>query len=166
VATLEEEEEEAGHSRDHTSKKVVHTYHPSVISCPWPFGRVVHIPLTVARIVARPQTPKTGCPQVLSHSVGEFAHLISIGSTRRSCLHPQISYFSLNWLLYVSWKLKKNHQIQFKKIITYKRKWLNEHTTKCSARLSTTVAPPFRGLHSACASRQKAPLGMDYVQEM
>jgi hypothetical protein len=25
----------------------------------------------------------------------------------------------------------KNHHIQFKKIITYKIKWMNEHTTKC-----------------------------------
>ena len=31
---------------------------------------------------------------------------------------------------------KWNHQIQFKKIITYERKRLNEHTTKCWARLS------------------------------
>ena len=33
----------------------------------------------------------TGCPQVLDRNVGESAHPISIGSTRRrSCLHPQI----------------------------------------------------------------------------
>jgi len=31
-----------------------------------------------------------GHPQVFSRSVGESIHLISIGSTRRSCLHPQI----------------------------------------------------------------------------
>jgi len=32
----------------------------------------------------------TGHPQVLDHSVGEPVHLIFIGSTRRSYLHPQI----------------------------------------------------------------------------
>jgi hypothetical protein len=32
----------------------------------------------------------TGRPQVLDHSVGEPVHLIFIGSTRRSYLHPQI----------------------------------------------------------------------------
>jgi hypothetical protein len=37
----------------------------------------------------------------------------------------------------------KNHHIQFKKIITYKIKWLNEHTTKCLARLSTYCCTPF-----------------------
>jgi hypothetical protein len=30
------------------------------------------------------------CPQVLGHSVEESIHLISIGSTKRSCLHSQI----------------------------------------------------------------------------
>jgi len=30
------------------------------------------------------------CQQVLGHSVEESIHLISIGSTKRSCLHPQI----------------------------------------------------------------------------
>jgi hypothetical protein len=34
MVALEEEEEEAGHSRDHTIKKGAHTYHPSVISFP------------------------------------------------------------------------------------------------------------------------------------
>jgi len=32
----------------------------------------------------------TGRPQVLGRSVKEFVHPISIGSTRWSCLHPQI----------------------------------------------------------------------------
>jgi hypothetical protein len=109
----EDEEEEAGRSQDHTAKKGAHTYHPSVISCPWSFGGVVHNQPRVAHIfqwdescvVARPQTPKTRSlipigapigwdtmdyPQVLSRSVGEFVHLIFFGSTRRSCLHPQI----------------------------------------------------------------------------
>jgi hypothetical protein len=34
VEEEEEEEEDVGRSRDHTSKKKVHTYHLSVISCP------------------------------------------------------------------------------------------------------------------------------------
>jgi hypothetical protein len=29
-----EEEEEVGRSRDRTTKKEAHTYHPSMISCP------------------------------------------------------------------------------------------------------------------------------------
>jgi hypothetical protein len=33
MTMLEEEEEKAGRSRDHTAKKGVHMYHPSVISC-------------------------------------------------------------------------------------------------------------------------------------
>jgi hypothetical protein len=32
MAALEEEEEETGHSWDHTIKKQAHTYHPSMIS--------------------------------------------------------------------------------------------------------------------------------------
>jgi hypothetical protein len=39
-----EEEEEASRSQDHMAKKGMHTYHPSVIWCPWPFGGVVHNP--------------------------------------------------------------------------------------------------------------------------
>jgi hypothetical protein len=38
----EEEEEEAGCSRDHTAKKKPHMYHHSVMLCSWPFGEVVH----------------------------------------------------------------------------------------------------------------------------
>jgi len=38
---------------------------------------------------------------------------------------------------------KRNHHIQFKKIITYKIKWLNEHTMKCWARLSTNCCTSF-----------------------
>jgi hypothetical protein len=33
-AELEEEEEEAGYSWDHTAKKRAHMYHHSVIACP------------------------------------------------------------------------------------------------------------------------------------
>ena len=45
-----EEEEEVGRSRDHTTKKRAHMYHPSVISFPWSFGGVVHNLPRVARI--------------------------------------------------------------------------------------------------------------------
>jgi hypothetical protein len=52
MAALEkEEEEEVGRSRDHTVKKGVHTDHPSMISCPWSFGGVVHNPPRVAYIL-------------------------------------------------------------------------------------------------------------------
>jgi len=67
MTMLEEEEEKAGRSRDHTAKKGVHMYHPSVISYLWSFGTVVHNSLRVAHmfrwdesyVVARPRTPKT-----------------------------------------------------------------------------------------------------------
>jgi hypothetical protein len=60
----------------------------------------------------------TGRPQVLDRSVGEPVHLIFIGSTRQSYLHPQIRIeiqmdrrivlISLPQLaIIVSWKLKK-----------------------------------------------------------
>jgi hypothetical protein len=56
--------------------------------------------------------------------------------------HPHISpstgyYRSLEFFFL-------NHHIQFKKIITYKIKWLNDNTTKCWARLSTNCCTPFR----------------------
>jgi len=88
----------------------------------------------------------TSCLQVLGRSVGEFVHLIFIGSTRRSCLHPQIQIkiqvgrrivpISLPQLAIICLlKIKKrNHYVPFKKIITYKIKWLNQHTMKCWAR--------------------------------
>jgi len=91
----------------------------------------------------------TGQPQVFGRSVGEPVDPIFIRSTRWSYLHPQIQIEIrmgqrivpislpqpaiigiLNFFL-------KSHHIQFKKIITYEIKWLNEHTTKCWARLST-----------------------------
>jgi len=53
MAALEEKEEEAGRSRDHMTKKKGHTYHPFVISCPWPFGGVVHNPPRVAHIFGK-----------------------------------------------------------------------------------------------------------------
>jgi hypothetical protein len=50
MAALEKEEEEAGRSRDHTTKKGAHTYHPFAIWCPWSFDGVVHNPPRVAHI--------------------------------------------------------------------------------------------------------------------
>jgi hypothetical protein len=143
------EKEEVGRSLGHMAKKGSHKYHPSVISCPLPFGEVVHNPPRVTHIfrwdgsyvVARPQTPglgarywlqapnnwdTTGHPQVLGRSVGEFIHLISIVSIRWSCFylqiqieiqdHPRISPSTSCYMS--SGNKNKNHQIQFKKIIT------------------------------------------------
>jgi hypothetical protein len=57
---LQKEEEEVGRSRDHTTKKGTHMYHPSVISCQWQAGRVVQNPPRVADIVvSRSRSPKT-----------------------------------------------------------------------------------------------------------
>ena len=107
-----EDEEEVGHSQDYMVKKGVHMYHPSVISCPLPFGevhnslRVTHIFGDMSRVLlqghellrlgaryrlgAPNSWDTTSRPQVLGRNVGETVHLISIRSTRRSCLHPQI----------------------------------------------------------------------------
>ena len=97
----------------------------------------------------------TGHPQVFGRSVGEAVDPIFIESTRRSYLHPQIRIKfwmgqrivpislpqpSIIGLLKI---LNKNHHIQFKKIITYEIKWLNEHTMKCWAWLSTNCCTPF-----------------------
>jgi len=97
--------------------------------------------------------------QVFSCSVGEPVDPIFIGSTRLSHLHPQIwikiwmgrrivpislPQPAIIGLLKVFFK---NHhmqfKMQFKKIITYKIKWMNEHTTKCWAWLSTNYCTPF-----------------------
>jgi hypothetical protein len=113
MAMLEEEEEVASRSWNHMAKKGVHTYHLSVISCPGPFCGVVIIRWELLiflcgmscmllqghkllRLGARYQLGASNSwdtmahPQVLNHSVRESVHLISIGSTRLSCLHPQI----------------------------------------------------------------------------
>ena len=99
----------------------------------------------------------TGQQQVFGRSVGEAIDLIFIGSTKRSDLHPQIWIkirmgrrivpISLPQLaIYRSLEIFfLNHHIQFKKIITYEIKWLNEHTTKCWAWLSTNCCTPFGG---------------------
>jgi hypothetical protein len=55
---------------------------------------------------------------------------------------PHIS-LSTNYYRSAKFFLKKNHHIQFKKIITYEIIWLIEHTTKCWARLSTYCCTPF-----------------------
>jgi hypothetical protein len=91
----------------------------------------------------------TGRPQVFDRSVGEPVDPIFIGSTRRSYLHQQIRIEIQMGRMILPISLPQpaiigllnfiflNHHIQLKKIITYKIKWLNEHTTKCWAQLST-----------------------------
>jgi hypothetical protein len=114
-----------------------------------------------------------GCPQVLDCSFGESVHPISIGPIRQSCLHPQIRIEiqvgqrivlislpqpAIICLLKIK---KRNHQIQFKKIITYKRKWLNEHITKCWVRLSTNCCTSFwqSSLHTCVLIKSSIGLG-------
>ena len=59
------------------------------------------------------------------------------GSKNHPCISPSTG-------CYTSLENKKwDHEIQFKKIITYKRKWLNEYTPKCSARLSMNCYTSF-----------------------
>ena len=87
----------------------------------------------------------TGRPQVLGRSVGELVHLIFIGSIEWSYLYTQIRMgrriipISLPQPAIIGLLKMKKGIIIFNsmKIITYKIKWLNEHTTKCWARLST-----------------------------
>jgi len=98
----------------------------------------------------------TGRPQVFSRRVGELVDPIFVRSTRWSHLHPQIRIEIQMGRRIIPISLPQpaiigllnfffsNHHIQFKKIITYKIKWLNEHTTKCWARLSTNCCTPFR----------------------
>ena len=146
-------------------------HHSSLISSPWPFDGDDHNPSRVVHIVvSRPRISQTGAwywwrapngwdttgrLQVFSRSVGEPLDLIFIGSTRRSYLHPQIRIeirmgrriapISLPQPAIIG-LLKfflKNHHIQFKKIISYEIKWLNEHAMKCWARLSTNCCIPF-----------------------
>jgi hypothetical protein len=96
-----------------------------------------------------------GRPQVICHSVGEPVHPIFIGSTGRSYLHPQIRIeirigrriapISLPQPAIIGLLKIKKEIIIFNsiKIITYKIKMLNEHTTKCWARLSMNYCTPF-----------------------
>jgi len=94
----------------------------------------------------------TGHPLVLDRSVGD---LISIESTRRSCLRPQIRIkipvgrrivpvsLSQPTILCLLKIKTKSIKLNSRKIITYERKWLNEHTTKCWVRLSMNYCIPF-----------------------
>jgi len=114
----------------------------------------------------------TGHPQILGRSVGEPVHPIFIGSkiilppstnsdwnsdwsNDRPHIFPSTDYYrSLE-------NEKRNHHIQFKKIITYKIKWLNEHTMKCWARLSTNCCTPFwRSSLRTCVSTNSS-IGLD-----
>jgi hypothetical protein len=93
--------------------------------------------------------------QVLGRSVGEPVHPIFIGSTGRSNLHPQIwieiwmgrrivSIYLPQPAIIGLLKIKKVIIIfNSIKIITYEIKWLNKHTTKCWAQLSTNCCAPF-----------------------
>jgi hypothetical protein len=96
----------------------------------------------------------TGWPQVFGRSVREPVDPIIIGSTRRSYLHLQIQIKIQMGRRIIPISLPQpaiidllifflNHHIQFKKITTYEIKWLNEHTMKCWARLSTNYCTPF-----------------------
>jgi hypothetical protein len=135
-------------------------HHPSLISSPWPFDGAGHNSLRVVDIVvSRQPTLYTGCSillfQVFSRSVGEPVDPICFWSTRHSYLHPQtwIEIWMDRRIVPISLPqpairgllnfFLKNYHMQFKKIITYKIKWMNEHTTKCWARLSTNCCTPF-----------------------
>jgi len=96
-----------------------------------------------------------GRPQVIGRSVREPVHPIFIGSTKRSYLRPQIRIeirmgrriilISLPQLAIIDLLKMKKEMIIFNsiKIITYKIKWLNEHTTKCWVWLSMNCCTPF-----------------------
>ena len=111
----------------------------------------------------------TGRPQVLGRSVGEPVHPIFIRSIRRSYLHPQIRIeirmgrrivpISLPQLAIIDLLKMKKEIIIFnsRKIITYEIKWLNEHTMKCWAWLSTNCCTSFlRSSLRTCVSRNSS----------
>jgi len=115
----------------------------------------------------------TGRPQVFGRNVGEPVDPIFFGSTRRSHLHPQIHIEIWMGRRIVPISLPQpaiigllnffflNHHIQFKKIITYKIKWMNKHTTKCWARLSMNCCTPFwRSWLRTCVSTNSS-IGLD-----
>jgi len=116
----------------------------------------------------------TSWTQVFSRSVGEPVDPIFIGSIRRSRLHPQIwieiwmgrrivpislpqpAIIGLLKIPSVK-KYQMQFKMQFKKIITYKIKWMNEHTTNCWARLSTNCCTPFwQSWLRTCVSRNSS----------
>jgi hypothetical protein len=70
-------------------------------------------------------------------------------------------YLFFNWLCYISPRNKK-WDIKFKKIINYKRKWLNECTTKCWAQLLTNCYTPFRrcSLRTCISTKSSIGLGL------
>jgi hypothetical protein len=79
----------------------------------------------------------------LSGSPDDPASIHKFGS-KSGWVEGSSSYLSLNLLLCLpEIKKKWNFQIQFKKIITYERKWLNKHTIMCWVRLSTNCCVPF-----------------------
>jgi hypothetical protein len=114
MAMLKEEKEKTGCSRDHTAKKkdtcTTHTWshiydHSAELFIIRSrellilFSEINHMLLqghellrlgTRYRLRAPNGWDTTGDPLVLDCSVGESIHPISIGSTRRSCLHQQI----------------------------------------------------------------------------
>jgi len=115
----------------------------------------------------------TSRPQVLGRNVGEPVHLIFIKSIRQSYLHPQIRIeirmgqrivpTSLPQPAIIDLLKIKIQIIIFnsRKIITYKIKWLNEHTTKYWARLSKNCCTPFwRSSPRICVSRNSL-IGLD-----
>jgi len=91
----------------------------------------------------------TSRPQVVGRSVGPPDEPTSIHKSGSNSGWVKVSspYLFLNRLLYVSWKKKViiifNTINIITYIITYKIKWLNKHTTKCWARLSTNCCAPF-----------------------
>ena len=70
-------------------------------------------------------------------------------------------YLFFNWLCYISPRNKK-WDIKFKKIINYKRKWLNECTTKCWAQLLTNCYTPFgrSSLRTCISTKSSIGLGL------
>ena len=118
----------------------------------------------------------TGRPQVFGRIVGESVDPIFIGSTKWSNLHPQIQIKIRIGRRIVPISFPQpaiigllifflNHHIQFKKIISYEIKWLNKHTTKCWARLSTNCCTPFWRSWLRKCMRQTNPLDSAHVQE-
>jgi hypothetical protein len=185
---MAELEEEVGRSPDHTAKKAAHTYHPFVILCPWRASRVVHNPPRVVDIVvSRPQSPQTDWElptvetlhaahklstvllespytQFLSGSPDDYAS-IHKSRLKSGWVEGSSPYLSLNRLLYVSWKLKKKSSYSIQENNNLQNKWLNEHTTKCWAQLSTNCCTSLWRLHFACASPQTVLLGSTHMQE-
>jgi hypothetical protein len=113
-----------------------------------------------------------GRPQVLCRSVGEPVHQIFIGSIGWSYLHPQIRIeIRMGWRIVpislpqpaiIGLLKMKKEIIIFNsiKIITYEIKWLNKHTTKCWARLSTNYCASFwrPWLHSCVSTNSSIVL--------